>query len=166
MLPPGSATSPTRSRSTSRLAITGRGLDQEDLFFDRRGRLDQHLCRRLDGGRGMTLQHRAQRSGEQVPEHPLRRRGVRRGLSLPARHVGQNLRGEADEVEESLGEIGGSVVFRDRERPGRGSFAPYSGGSGPSSSCSTIPKLISPPCTSASSALSSRATDAISSRKT
>jgi hypothetical protein len=104
--------------------MTGRGLDQEDLFFDRRGRLDQNLCRRLDGGGGMSLQHRTQRSAEQVPEHPLRRRGVRRRLSLPARHVGQNLRGEADEVEESLGEIGGSVGLREGERPGTREFRP------------------------------------------
>ena len=51
------------------------------------------------------------------------------------------------------------------DRAGRAK-ARYSGGSGPSSSRSTIPKLISPPSISASSDLSSRAADAISSRKT
>ena len=51
------------------------------------------------------------------------------------------------------------------DRAGRAK-ADYSGGSGPSSARSTIPKLISPPSISASSDLSSKATDAISSRKT
>jgi hypothetical protein len=74
----------------------------------------------------MALQHRTQRSGEQLPEHLLRRRGVRRGLSLPARHVGQNLRGEADEVEESLGEIGRSVGLRDLESRTGCALAPLS----------------------------------------
>jgi hypothetical protein len=111
--------------------MTGRGLDEEDLLFDRRGRLDQNPRRGLDRGRGLTLQHRTQRSGEQLPEHLLRRRGVRRAVRLPARHVGQDLRGKADEVEESLGEIGGSVGLRDVESRTGCALAPFPTGARP-----------------------------------
>jgi hypothetical protein len=60
-----------------------------------------------------------QRFLQQVSEDLLRRSGAWRGLSLPARHVGEYLRGKARQVEESLGEIGGSFAFRTGQRPTR-----------------------------------------------
>lgn len=78
-----------------------RRLDEEDLALDRLDRLDQergrslHLCARA------ILYQGTQRLGEQVPEHLLRGRRIRRAVTLilPERHVAEDLRSHRGEVE-------------------------------------------------------------------
>jgi hypothetical protein len=79
-----------------------RGFDEQDLIFDRRDRLDQEPPCGFDLCRRPAFQHRAQRLGEQLAEHLLWRRGVGRAVPFPARHVRQDLGGEAGQAEESL----------------------------------------------------------------